>query len=399
MESSKRTQTHFDDEIFIVGDMYYYRGTPIGSKKREEFSLGVRVGAAQKDVLKAKKEKLENRGNVGEKAGKNSFSIVARAYLADREAEAKDPENLSAHSLYESQNLILKHFLPHIGNTRVDELDQQWFNDYCTLKHKQGHNLVNHRKVINHFLKWCVAEKYIRMRPELGIPKKARKERRQRIVATDAEFLKIIETATGNLLLYIVLYAMHGMRNREILRLMKADCDLKAWTIWIDKKNNRTRKSRSINMNRYAHRILSERLHLIEGDYVFPNQRSEGKTPFAQNMHKVFKELLGKAGVNQALTPHDLRAFFETHMHTNPAFTDTQREKMVGARIDVQKDTYVRMQAKQVKGLEDSVKIKGLDKLLNSKIKVIRGGKAGGTQAKASPSKAVSNRKKVGKRK
>lgn len=400
MEETKRQSVHFDDELCIVGDVYYYRGTPEGSKKRREFSLGIKVGAAQRDVLKAKKDKLEGKQNKGSNAGRNGFKEISDLYVEDRKEEAKDPTLLSASSLYETKNLITKHFQPYAGNIRIEDIDQLWFNDYCIARRKKGYNLVNHRKVINHFLKWCVTHKYIKMRPELGIPKRAKKDRRQRIVPTDDEYLKIISEAAGNLLLYLVCYSTLGMRNGEILKLKRAECDMLERTIWIDGKNNRTRKSRQINMNDFVYRILAARFKHDDHAYVFPNQRRhKGKTPHAQSMHKVFSAHLKRIGVNEDITPHDMRAFFETHMHVNPNFSDSQREKMVGAEIDVQKQIYVKMQAKHIKGLENSVNVKGLTEVLNRKISEIAGGKSGGKQRKSKPSKHVSVQKKRGKKK
>jgi hypothetical protein len=50
----RRRSVHFDKEVFIVGDTYYYRGRPQELGRLIERSLNLKEGATQKEV-KAKK--------------------------------------------------------------------------------------------------------------------------------------------------------------------------------------------------------------------------------------------------------------------------------------------------------------------------------------------------------
>ena len=395
---AKRTPVRFDDEIFLVNGTYYFRGFIEGSDQRKEVSLKLKEGALQRDVLAAKKAIKDQLQRVNARDVRATVRSLAPLYLKSRVDEASNPEHLSASSLYESKHIMNDYLVPYFGATRVSDLTQKRFEEYCLSKEVKDLNKVNHRKVLNHFMKWCLHEEIIGVRVAFEIPKKARKARKQITLPTNEEFSKMLETATNNLLLYIAMYGLQGMRNMEILRLKVSACDMDRREIWIDGKTNRTRTDRSIPMNDFVYQLLRIRLASLKSEYVFPNQRNKsGKTPYTQSMNKVFKAHLTKNGINPAITPHNLRAFFETHMHLNTKFTDTQREKMAGAKADVQKKHYVRMQAQALKGLESAVQIPGLEKVFEGKISTdlqIPGGKRGGNLTKSHRARSVSKRKK-----
>jgi integrase len=385
MDEDKRVPVHFDDEIFLQdGETYYYRGTPIGLKKRIERSLGVKKGAAQKDVLQAKKNLIESLGKSGTAGGKNSFNVLAKLYEADRIDEAKDPKILSPRTLSETKLYVNKYFIPYFGTKRVNEMEQSDFTDYCRKYRKL--NLVNHRKVLNHFMgKWCVQNGYLKYKIEFEIPKFAHKKRRGREVLTPDEIRSILAINDDTTLLYIVLYLLHGMRNMEICKLRWVDVDWEKNGAYINPESNRRRKARAIPLNDFAMNLLTARKASSESDWVFPSRLKKGQKPYMDptgGIRKRWQKALEAAGIARHITPHDLRATFETYMHTNKKFTDTQREKMAGAQIDVQKEHYVKMQIEQLRGLENSVKVDGLDKVLKTKIREIRGGNTGGKGSK-----------------
>ena len=407
-KSPKRIQTHFDDEVFLYPNgNYYYRGTPLWSKKRLEFSLGLKKGATQKEILSVKDEKLEDLKASGATNLKDNFRGLSVPYLKDRKEEAENPELLSQSSLAECETMFIKHLNPFFGNFLPHQIDQPLFEEYCMAKRKQkvkwrkkiGLNLKNHRKVLNHFMKWLFHRKAIKNLVTFEIPKKARVKHRERIVPEDKEVLAIFKFSTGNLLIYVVLYALMGLRNMEILGLAWADIDFVKNTIFVRGENNRTRKDRSVPMNDFVRSLLLAKKALSISKWVFPRQKDNKRHMYKSAMQMVFKRMLVRAKVNLDLTPHDLRAFFETHMSQNKDFTDTQREKMAGADIDVQKKIYIKMQAEGLRGLENSVKIEGLSDLLSSKIESFNGGTTGGRIDNSRPSKSLKTRKNTGKRK
>ncbi len=390
----KRQSVHFDDEIVLWGDTYYYRGTPFGIKKRVERSLNIKKGAAQRDVLKAKKELIDSLEKVGSAGGKNSFSLIAEKYKDVRRLEAKDPKLLSKATLYETVSIMDNHLIPFYGTQRVEEIDQDSFENYCLIKRKSGLNLVNHRKVLNHFFKWCVHRNYLKYRTEVVIPKMAIKQRRKRSVLTEDEIKSLIKACDEKTLLYVSMYLFMGMRNMEICKLKWSDIDFEKKAIFINPENNRRRKSRAIPVNRYVYNLLQQRKQVAKSAWVFPSAIANGIKPYMDpsgGIRKAWARAIEKAEIKRHITPHDLRATFETFMHTNTGFTDTQREKMAGAQIDVQKDHYVSMQAEQLRGLEESVKIEGMDQIIAEKTGQISGGKRGGKMPKREAGKRATS--------
>lgn len=386
--SQKRTPVKFDSELVLWGDSYYYRGTPLGMKKRVERPIGIKKGALQKDVLKAKKEFLESIERAGSAAGKTTFFVVSQKYILEREEEAKDPTLLSPSSLGETKGVMKNHLIPYFGSCKVEEIDQSTFKDYCMIKKKKGLNLVNHRKVMNHFLKWCVHEKYLKYRLELEIPKHAQKARRERVVLTEDEIKKLIKACEGRVMLYVMMYLFMGLRNSEILMLRWDAIDFSRKALFVNPLSNRRRKARAIPINSFVLELLEKeakkpRHSDRRKDYVFPAQRSMGKFPHINpigGIRKPWMQALKRAGLDGKIQPHDLRSTFETFMHANSKFTDTQREKMAGAQIDVQKDTYVKMQVDHLRGLEESVNVDGIKELIERKTSKVTGGKSGGEE-------------------
>ena len=302
------------------------------------------------------------------KKNKNlNFTVLSEKYIEDRlyEHTGADIERPLSKSTYkEAVYLVTKHLRPFIKRTPVKDIDQPYFNEYCRFKRKSGLNLTNHRKVLNHFLKWCVKNGYMNHRPELEVPKFASKSRRKREILTNSEINALFSVYKMPIHLYVVLYLLHGMRNMEICKLKWSDIDWEKRGLYINPENNRTRKARAIPLNSYAINLLKITHDKKINDYVFPSRSKSGKKGHIDpsgGIRFAWKNALKEAGISRNITPHDMRATFETHMHMRPDFTDTQREKMAGAKIDVQKDVYVKMSIDQLRGLEDSVKIEGMD--------------------------------------
>lgn len=369
MDDRVRKKSHFDEEIFInEHEIYYYRGTPYGSKTQIEKSLKIRVGATQKDVVRNKKDLLESLQNIGPRLGRSSSQNIFKQYVAFRTKEAENKEVLSRSTLSETKNIVLNHFIPWFMNIRVEHIDQDTFDGYAEVKFKQGLELKNHRKVLNHFLKWCVRNKFLKVRSEIQLLKQYTKKKRQRVVLSDEQVTAILKNSNEKLTLYVSMYLFMGMRNMEICQLRWDEIDFKNRALRVNPFSNRKRKSRVIPINASVMDMLKVRQVKAESPFVFPNETDKSRPMHKSSIRKPWKALLAKSGVDTALTPHDLRATFETHMHRNKNFTDTQREKMAGAAIDVQKNIYITMDADSLRGLENSVEIKGINKILKDKL-------------------------------
>ena len=370
----KREPVHFDDEIFLFGDDYYFRGTPSGLKKQVERSLGLKRGVSQKVIAEAKSDLLKSLELEGPTKGDKQLKRLAEKYISDRHKEALNPEYLSKRTADETEHVMRSYLIPMLGSKKVTEIGQKEFKEYCESKKIKGLNVVNHRKVLSHFLKWCVHEKHLRFRVEIEIPKSSRKKRRERVVLTEDQIKALVSACDDKVLLYVLMYLFMGMRNMEICKLRWDEVNLELGELFVNPMSNRRRKARSIPINGYVLTLLNEWKKTAKSEWVFPSAVSGGKfghmNPYG-GIRAPWTKALATAGIT-GVTPHDMRSTFETFMHTNAAFTDTQKEKMAGAKIDVQKDIYVKMQARQLRGLEESVTVEGIGKILDSKV-TIRG--------------------------
>lgn len=366
----KRDPVHFDDDLVLRGDTYWYRGKPDFATSRIEKSLKIKKGALQKDVLRAKKEFLlaeENRGHV---KGRTDFRYIRTKYIAERELE-----DISPKTIWEIKHVMCEHFR-FFERYRVEEIDQLLFSDYC--KTKLNITLHTHRKVLNAFLKWCVQNKCLKHRPEIELPKFAKKPKRQREVLNDDEIKALFQNLSGPSTLYHAMYLLMGMRNSEILKLKWEDVDIDGGAIRVHPMNNKSRKGRVVPINPWVLAILKSQP--LKNEYVFPSRTPGGKKAHRDTsggFRKHWLKALSAIGSDRHFTPHDMRATFEKFMHINDGFTDTQREKMAGANIDVQKNIYVTMDVRALRGLENSVQIGGLSEIMDEKILEISGAKVG----------------------
>lgn len=372
--TTKRTPVHFDNEIFLVNGVYYYRGTPEGSKEQKEKSLKLKEGATQKEIKEAKKAYLLSLELVGKK-GNTKTEIIFDEFLLYRKREMEAGVStelgigISPSTYKESKEFVNIHFKPYFKNYSISEIDQDLFNEYCVFKYSKGLNLVNHRKVLNYFLKWCVRNKYLKYFPAIELEKRFKKQRRKRVIVKPENIKKLFDSANDKLTLYISMYLFMGMRNYEICALKWSEIDFKSKALAINPANNRRRKGRVVPINGHVLKMLSIRLKESEkSEFVFPQPNNPKKCMTKSGIRKTWENALSRAEIDQSITPHDLRATYETWMHKDASYTDTQREKMAGAKIDVQKNIYVTMDADDLRGLENVVKIKPVEELLKKRL-------------------------------
>lgn len=371
--ATKRTQAHFDDDIFLLNGVYYYRGTPEGLKEQKEKSLKLKVGATQKEIIAAKKAYIESLFILGKK-GNSKTENIFNEYVYSREIEKHNGLidelgfGISESTFKETKTIVNLHFKPFFKNYSIGDFDQELFNEYCIYTFKKGLNLVNHRKVLNHFLKWCVKNKYLRFRVEIELENRFRRQRRKRVVVTDSNLEMLIKASNDKLTLYISMYLFMGMRNGEIRALKWSEIDLDKKALAINPANNRRRKGRVVPINDLVLRMLRNRKLETKSQFVFPQSRNNKKCMTKDGIRKTWSTALENAGLDQSITPHDLRATYEKWAHMNKDYTDTQREKMAGSKIDVQKNIYVSMDADDLRGLENAVKIKPIDALLKKRL-------------------------------
>lgn len=283
-------------------------------------------------------------------------------------------KTISPGTFKEIQDLWRLHLGPFWQTVRFDKVDEEKWMEYvdqCDVI-----DLANHRKVWSGFLKWCKTKKYVKYVPDMPIPSVERRERR---VLKPNEIKKMFEFAQGNVLLFISMYLFMGMRRKEIMTLMWKDIHMEERYLTLRKSEVKTRQGRPLPINSFVLDLLSERQFFqkkakINTPYVFPNQKSAKRHADVSGLKTAWQTVITRCKFQSGyVTPHDLRATFEAYAHKATAFTDTQREKFAGAAIDVQKKTYVRFDAEDIRGLEAVVKIEGLESILENKLGKTRG--------------------------
>lgn len=367
-EKKKRIYDQQDEELFRhkLDGVYYYRGTPPGAHERVERSLGT----TDRQAARAKKaELIAELSRNGVQGSRLRAGPLMQDFVKDyKENCLRDKKALRTSNEIESLHRL--HLGPYFSTMKIGQIDQLEFQKYCQFKGQM--DFKGHRKFLNLFLDWCIVNRAIKARPKFTCPKW---DRRLRIPLTDEEVVRLVENLEGRITLYVMLYLFMGMRSGEILKLQWDRIDFQNQAIILFPKDVKTKKARIVTINTKVFQILVTLKEKAKSPYVFPNRRGKfAKVPHMRDgaFRTSWKKLLDRAEIKKPVTPHDLRATFETHVLANKDFTKEQKEMYTGADMEVMKSIYVRYQADQLRGLEESVKIDGLDQILEEKVSKLK---------------------------
>jgi len=364
-----------DPQIVRYADgMHYLR---IGDKERSLRTKDFKEAAKRKPKLLALLD------STGERSGRLKVGDVWGSYVEYRSMSVESQDiveieasrsrrrrrTISLGTFAEIEKVWRLWLKPYWDHARLDKIDEEKWVDYtdrCDLV-----DMANPRKVFRGFLKWAKSKKYIKYIPDLPIPQV---ERRERCVLKPNDIRKLFQHAKGSTLLYISASLFMGMRRKEIMTL-RWDCiHLGEGYLTLRKSEVKTRKGRPLPINSFVSTLLGQRRAdqikaKINTPYVFPHRDDPKRHGNLGGLKGAWTRVVEKCEFEKGyVTPHDLRATFEAYAHKAVEFTDTQREKFAGASIDVQKKTYVRFDAEDVRGLEAVVQVEGLDKILRTKI-------------------------------
>ncbi len=350
----------------------------IGDKERSLETTVWEIAVKRKVKVKAKLDAT------GDLAGKLTCDDIFPDYESDRSLQLeavvlavvtgraeRRRKTISPGTFKEIKDLWRLHLGKFFGKIRMEKLSsdlEDLWDEYCD--QATVIDLANHRKVFQGFLKWCRRKRYIKYVPELEIPAVDRRERR---VLKPHEIKILFTHAKGSLLIFISMYLFMGMRRKEIMTLRWSGIFLDEGYLVLNKSEVKTRKGRPLPINAFVLGLLRQRKsqqQIFKSDFVFPNRDDHKRHADIGGLKTAWNTCIGRCKWETGyITPHDLRATFEAYAHKSTAFTDTQREKFAGAAIDVQKKTYVRFNADDIRGLEEVVKVEGLSQILASKIK------------------------------
>lgn len=341
-----------EPNLLKVGDSYYYRRGKIeeslGRFRTEDEAI------TYKRIFEAKLD------SIGALAFKFKAKDVFQDYADERERQfmgrIKGRRSLSNRTIEEMYSKWRTHLRPFFGNKKLAEIDSRLWNQY--VQKSKVSDLANHRKVLGHFLRWCCAQGYLRVVPSMEIPEV---ERRKRLILKPDQIAAILRESSGDLLLFVSMYLFMGIRWSEIIRLRWSALNLDRGILVVRKETTRTRKERSIPINGFVLGLLRVRHAAfveagIKTPWVFPKLGDESQHRAETTITRPWHTMLRRAGL-EGIKPHDLRATFEYHANKRADFTDTQREKMAGAAIEVQRRHYVSFEADDVRGLEDVVPV------------------------------------------
>lgn len=256
-----------------------------------------------------------------------------------------------------------KYLMPYFKKKKLSQFESHW-DDYC--EWTKVSDLNNHRKVTNQFFKWAKKNKKVKKLPDLtDIP--FHKKRQRRIIKPD-ELKKIFENSSGKLTVFLTLALYNGLRRTEIMTLRVEDIHLAERYIVIREEFNKKDRGRSIPINETVSVVIESYLSSrdIKSPWLFPKRRRPSQHAIVTALMGPWKKCLEGAGLSD-ITWHDFRATFEKHMNKSTLHTDVQKEKFADATIDVQKKIYVNMDHEDLRGLENSVQVPGLDELILNK--------------------------------
>lgn len=273
-------------------------------------------------------------------------------------------------STFKSYETIWKDFNQPLGKHLIGNMNQRAWAAYCTKKRGKS-DFQNHRNLMHQFLVWCEMKEFILAVPTLKNPKH---KRRRRKIIPPQHLRMIFQHAHGSLLLFISMALFMGMRRSEIMGLEWPRLDLIDRLLILRDEDVKTDEGREIPINTVAHQLLLVRKQKQQDEnlntrWVFPHAtRPSRHANFGGLMNPwrvcllrcgLAKKAISKGKMKHKIvveyTWHDLRATYEKYSHKSTKHTDTQREKMVGADIDVQRKRYVSMNADDLRGLEEVV--------------------------------------------
>lgn len=354
----KRTRTDDPQIVRYPDGTYYFMGVPAGSSKRVERSLKT------DNFIKAIENKIKLLSELthhGLNAHSRAHQLLTQYLELNR--SRLDRGDIREKSFKTLEWCIIKYLIPFFGSYKLIHIDNDAFGE---MRSKYGQiNYQNHRKYLTAFLNWAKDKRLITHVPKFDV---GRWDKRERIILTQDEILLVLQHSHGNLLLFVAMYLFMGMRSREITALKWEYINTQTMVIHLPGSAVKTGQAREFPINPFVMQLLTERVVQTKSLYVFPNQHNFDEAMSDGGFRKEWIKMLDRSGIIRPITPHDLRATYEFYTHINPNFTDTQREKMVGAKIDVQRKIYLsQFSAANLKGLESAVSFDQLTPLLEQK--------------------------------
>lgn len=175
----------------------------------------------------------------------------------------------------------LKHLNPYFGKFTIDEINEIHWARFVLKKRETmpDFRFFNTRKTLVGMLRMSQRMEWQRTLPKLENPDLGKPTAWK--IYQLSEIHSLLNEASGDLYLQIVMAYEMGMRRGEILSLAWADIDLKSHCLRVLTEKSKTKKTRLVPVSANVFRLLRHRARLPSGPYLFPSPT--GKTHVSHN--------------------------------------------------------------------------------------------------------------------
>jgi integrase len=166
------------------------------------------------------------------------------------------------------------HLGPYFGSYRVQDITESEWIRYVQHKRQIAaeRKFFNDRKYLAMFLNWLHRNGKI---PKLPMLEDVDPERKAGKIFEPAEIKRLLEHATGDLHLQILMAITMGMRKGEILKLECCDIDFTVRAIHLPEFKTKIRKARSFAISDACLMGLKARVAAAESGFVFPYRSNQ----------------------------------------------------------------------------------------------------------------------------
>lgn len=280
--------------------IYQYRGTPIRGGREITRSLGVRTFNA---AVSVKKDLLLKLRGIDPNARDLLFSDAVKVLLEERKRRAP--------ATFEQAFYCCQALLPFFEHYTLRQITDRAWDEYKEYQAqlKPGRLLRYDKRHLKMMLLRAKNKGLVSEIPELPLDDPEAKRKR---VLTPDEIRAIFEHAQGSCYgLALFMYKM-GPRTDEPLGAPWDEFNLNKgiWSIAGDREKRRI--SRTIKLNSQVWDWLkARRAEDPKGVWVFPSRGSDGLARVGR-IHKQWKRLMERSGVDTEITPYYLRHTFLT---------------------------------------------------------------------------------------
>lgn len=326
-----------DPSVYLApnGTYYYRYGGILRSLKTKDFKESL----VRKRLIAVNSDRFANLKEF-------KMNELIKPYLESRALEL-ETHKIRQITFNETSMILSRYLLPYFGKYKLSDIDSTLWSAFAAKK--KTRDLTNQRKVLKHFLTWCLKNKQLRVVPIFDLNPI---ERRPRRILNAKEIETILYNSCGRLRIFISLALFMGMRRREILTLDWSRIDINNETLYITKEFTKIKRARILPLHPDC---LSELKHAAglsnRSKWVFFDEKDIKNHANLNSLNSAWNICLKDSGCIRRYTFHDLRATCEYLAHMRKDLTSTQLEKFFGSSVDVQRKIYVSMDADDLRSV------------------------------------------------